>query len=161
MASILTCRVESSIGQDDPPSSFEAKVPRQSPEFQLFDDSAVTVVEIKTAEEKAYVENSFSGRQAQDSAGGTGNGSALSPSVLRVAYNLRGCLHSTKSWDCVWGETTTKKMGNMRAAAGASFSTQAVSASASSEYSSGFNRSNTSENLTWEAKGGDTLLCSK
>ncbi|KAH6614605.1 hypothetical protein B0J18DRAFT_485708 [Chaetomium sp. MPI-SDFR-AT-0129] len=180
------------------------------PEFQVSDDSSVTVVEIKTVEEKAYVENSFSGGYAQYSAGGTGNRYALSPSVLRfprvvvfldagslqledcvsmlktiaetspgpaqeaeikrfgdlfghylpTATQLGGCLHSTKPWDCVWGNGRAQKMDKMKAVAGASFSTLAVSAPVSSEYRNASNSPDTSENLTWEAKGGDTLLCS-
>lgn len=61
----------------------------------------------------------------------------------------------------------TEKAKSMKAAASLSFSSPWVQASASASYGSASN--NMTENktssldmtMTWEAKGGDTLLCNK
>ena len=80
---------------------------------------------------------------------------------------LGGVLHSTKLTSAVAASTVHEKMDKLKVSAGVNFSAPSVSGSASVEYGQGSDSSNASnlsnkyESLTWNAKGGDTLLCSK
>ncbi|PLB43350.1 hypothetical protein P170DRAFT_481297 [Aspergillus steynii IBT 23096] len=78
---------------------------------------------------------------------------------------LGGRLHSSEDCTKLQDSERTEKAKSMKAAASLSFSSPWVQASASANYGSASN--NMTENktssmnmtMTWEAKGGDTLLC--
>lgn len=85
--------------------------------------------------------------------------------VTRV--ELGGRLHSTDDTDAFSQETVEQRASSMKIAAAASFSSAWVQGSASYSQGNATNTSTTNQNsglnmnLTWEAKGGDTLLCNK
>ncbi|KAK4198939.1 hypothetical protein QBC40DRAFT_330282 [Triangularia verruculosa] len=86
--------------------------------------------------------------------------------IFPTVAKLGGCLYSERHSTCVSGANTEQKKDNMKIAAGASFSTPYGSGSASASYSAGSNSATEStsaqqfQSLTWQARGGDTLLCS-
>src|SRR5689334_5845391 len=91
----------------------------------------------------------------------------LSGSVFSNEIQLGGVLHSTKLTSAIAASTLHEKMDKLKIAAGVSFSTPFGSGSGSFEKGQGSDSSNASassskrESLTWSAKGGDALLCSK
>lgn len=78
---------------------------------------------------------------------------------------LGGRLHSTEETEAFSEETVGKRASSMKVAAAASFSSAWVQGSAGYSQGNATNNSTTNQNsglnmnLTWEAKGGDTLLC--
>ncbi|GAB1196820.1 hypothetical protein APSETT444_006098 [Aspergillus pseudonomiae] len=80
---------------------------------------------------------------------------------------LGGRLHATEDSAALGKTSVSEKSKAMKAAASLSFSSPWVQASASaSSVSSSANKTESSESslnvsMTWEAKGGDTLLCNK
>ncbi|KAH6848206.1 hypothetical protein B0I37DRAFT_159074 [Chaetomium sp. MPI-CAGE-AT-0009] len=86
--------------------------------------------------------------------------------IFRTVVKLGGCLYSEKLSSSVAGESTEHKMESMKIAAGASLNTPYGSGSTSISHSTGSNSTtestfaNQSQSLAWQARGGDTLLCS-
>ncbi|KAI9037789.1 uncharacterized protein KD926_011578 [Aspergillus affinis] len=78
---------------------------------------------------------------------------------------LGGRLHSSEDCSKLQESDKTEKANSMKAAASLSFSSPWVQASASGSYGSASNSmtenktSSMNMTMTWEAKGGDTLLC--
>ncbi|OJD31466.1 membrane attack complex component perforin [Diplodia corticola] len=86
--------------------------------------------------------------------------------VFATEAQLGGMLYSTRMSSSFASDSTSKKMDSMRVAVAASFSTSRFAAAASAEAKWGSDSASTSsetrksDSLAWEAKGGDTLLCS-
>lgn len=80
---------------------------------------------------------------------------------------LGGRLHATEDSDALGTATVSDKSQAMKKAASLSFASPWVQASASGSSSSSTGNheensgSSLSVSMTWEAKGGDTLLCNK
>lgn len=93
---------------------------------------------------------------------GFGEGTTFATSIT-----LGGRLHSTKKIVGTDKGHLDQKKTDLRAAAGASFSSPWVSGSASyaqrddQAHSESDSTMKKSLSLTWDARGGDTLLCSK
>lgn len=81
--------------------------------------------------------------------------------------NFGGRLHSSEDSTAIKGETVSEKAKTMKDAAGLSVSGPAVNVSAKggkgTDDKSSNDKMNSSlnNNMSWEAKGGDTLLCNK
>lgn len=80
---------------------------------------------------------------------------------------LGGKLHSSESSSIISGASVEQKANTMKAAASLSFSSPYVQASASTSYETQNQKEEKSSHsslrgsVTWQAQGGDTLLCNK
>lgn len=80
---------------------------------------------------------------------------------------LGGRLHATEDSAALGETTVSEKSKAMKASASLSFSSPWVQASASASHASSNaqnddqSKSSLNMSMTWEAKGGDTLLCNK
>lgn len=80
---------------------------------------------------------------------------------------LGGRLHATEDAKAMGEASTEQRAKSMKATASASFSSSfaqvsaSVSVGTSEAKGASQNHSSLARSLTWEAKGGDTLLCNK
>lgn len=88
-------------------------------------------------------------------------------SFFATRVELGGRLHSSEDSTAITGQTVSEKAKTMKDAAGLSVSGPAVNVSAKggkgTDDKSSDDKTNSSlnNNMSWEAKGGDTLLCNK
>ena len=104
-------------------------------------------------------------------------GLKIAPTLSLLTFNigrffatrveLGGRLHATEDSAAMGKSSASEKAKAMKAAASIEFSSPYVQASASLSYGSSSAEKNESSSstfnktMTWEAKGGDTLLCNK
>jgi hypothetical protein len=91
----------------------------------------------------------------------------LTGTFFATRVELGGRLHSSESTENVAEDKKEETSKSLKIAAAASFSSAYAQGSASGSYgtagvnSSGQQNSSMNKNMSWEAKGGDTLLCNK